>query len=65
MLQTERLTEEQVGTNDESLRLAAVLAVVLLEYRRHRKATAADSLVPASGVRWRMMARMEQLQGTS
>jgi len=64
MLQTERLTEEQVGINDESLRLVAVLAVVLLEYRQHRKATSSDGLAPASGVRWRMMARMEQLQGT-
>lgn len=63
MLQTEILTEEQVGRNDEDLMLAAALAAVLLEFRQHRRETAADGPAPAGGARWRMMARFEQLQG--
>jgi hypothetical protein len=64
MPHTERLTEEQVGMGEESLRLAAVLAAVLLEYRQQRSETSAGGLAPETGVRWRMLARMEQLQGT-
>jgi hypothetical protein len=63
MLRTELLTEENVAQDDEGLMLAAALAAALLEYRRHKGERAADRLEPGIGVRWRLMARLDQLQG--
>jgi len=62
MSRTEMAAEEEIGLNGEALELVAALAAVLLEYRRHRDETGIGGAAPARGVRWRMMARLEQLQ---
>jgi hypothetical protein len=64
MLRTELLTEENVAHDDEGLVVAAALAAALLEYRRHKGETATEELEPGGGARWRLMARLDQLQGT-
>lgn len=47
----------------EDAHLVAALAATLVEYRRHLKQRNGDTETESSGHNWRMVSRLEQLQG--
>jgi hypothetical protein len=63
MLRIETLTEKDAGECDEGLLVVAALAAVLLEYRRRKGERSADRLLPGARVSWRLISRLDQLQG--
>jgi hypothetical protein len=47
----------------EDAHLVAALAATMVEYRRHLRQTTGSTGADSSGRNWRMVSRLEQLQG--
>ena len=57
------VTEQPFGSQENEAFLVAALAATLVEYRRYVKQRNRKTESEATGRNWRMVSRLEQLQG--